>query len=172
MGLQLHVDLGTLSVKVSPSSPSIRLAFMFSGVSIVSAIFFGFFLCVDGVVGRTCGPYNNFTVIVRQVVDQPATWQGEYPLGRVLLGNSSYPLTVESFLDGCRRNQSLYNVMRLEQRYNLEEVIRIDPSEAVSVCVYVCAMSIHAFQLIPSLLEFVVEVGAFHLHVSHHRMPT
>ena len=110
---------------------------MFTGVCITSAVFFGFFICVNGVVGRTCSPYNNFTAIVRRVVDNPVTWLGEYPLGRALLGNRSYPLTVESFLDGCRLNQSLYNVMMLERRYDLEESVRIDPIEAVSVCVCV-----------------------------------
>lgn len=107
-----------------------KLAFMFTGVCITSAVFFGFFLCVNGVVGRACTPHNNFTAIMRWVVDNPATWLGEYPLGRALLGNSSYPLTVESFLDGCRLNRSLYNVMMLEQRYDLEESVRVDASEA------------------------------------------
>lgn len=118
--------------------PSLRLAFGFCAVCLISALSFGYFISVAGVMGRACGPQNNFSLIVKHVIDDQSTWKGEYPLGRVILQNPSYPLTVQLLLDSCRRNESLFMALHLAHRHNLEESVALGAAQRVNTacCLY------------------------------------
>ena len=75
------------------------------------------------------------------VVDNPFTWRGEYPFGRALLDDPHYPLTVQSVIDRCRTNHSLYVALSLEERgeeYVLEESIRVGEGQKVRHVPCVC----------------------------------
>ena len=96
-----------------------------------SAVFYGVFLCVVGVVNQGCGRHGNFSNIMQNVIDNNLSWGESYPLGAIILDNASYPLTVGGVLDGCRRNQSLFTVLHLEQQYNLLDIINIPENESV-----------------------------------------
>ena len=109
----------------------LRLAFWLYGISVVSAAFYGVFLCVVGVVDQGCGPHGNFSNIMQNVIDNNLSWGESYPLGAAILDNASYPLTMGGVLDGCRRNQSLFTVLHLEQQYNLFDIISIPENESV-----------------------------------------
>lgn len=109
-----------------------RLAFGFSAVCVVSAVFCGVFLCVVGVVDQGCGHHGNFSNLMRYVIDNNQTWGGTYPLGSAIFENGSYPLTVGSVLDGCHRNQPLYTVLQLVHRYNIDDIFDIPKNEEVS----------------------------------------
>lgn len=98
----------------------------------MSAVFFGVFLCVVGVVDQGCGRHGNFSSIIQHVIDNNQTWRESYPLGSAIFENGSYPLTVGSVMDGCRRNQSLFTVLQLQHRYNIDDIINIPESEGVS----------------------------------------
>ena len=87
-----------------------------------------------GVMGRGCGPQNNFSSIVEHVIDDKRTWRGEYPLGRMVLQDPLHPLTVQLVLDGCHRNKSLFVVLQLATRHNLTRIITVDPDKMVNVC--------------------------------------
>ena len=92
---------------------------------------FGFFLTVNGVLGRSCGRHNNFSLALTNIVDDTSSWNDGYPLGYWLVSNSSYPLTVGGVLDKCRRNLSLYEALELSARLDLNI---ISFSGQVGVC--------------------------------------
>ena len=96
-----------------------------------SAVFYGVFLCVVGVVDQGCGRHGNFSNIMQNVIDNNLSWGESYPLGAIILDNASYPLMVGGVLDGCHRNQSLFTVLHLEQQYNLLDIINIPENESV-----------------------------------------
>lgn len=109
-----------------------RLAFGFSIVCVVSAVFYGVFLCVVGVVDQGCGHHGNFSNLIRYVIDNNQTWGESYPLGSAIFENGSYPLTVGGVLDSCHRHQSLFTVLQLAHRYNIDDIIDIPETEEVS----------------------------------------
>ena len=121
------------------SFPTHRLAFSLSVVCVLSAAFSGFFLSVAGVMGKVCGNHNNFSELLNNVIDNPHTWSGDnpddnpfYPLASAVLDLPEFPLTVADTLDACRSNASLFRAFHLEQRYDLQERILLNPLERVS----------------------------------------
>ena len=120
-----------LYVHFVPFYVVIRLAFGFYGISVVSSIFYGVFLCVVGVMDEGCGIHGNFSNLMQNVIDNNQSWGESYPLGAAILGNTSYPLTVGGVLDGCHRNQSLFTVLQLDHQYNLSDIIDIPHNESV-----------------------------------------
>ena len=88
----------------------------------MSSVSFGVFLSMNGVLGPVCGTHNNFTMAIMNVIDNKDTWGGIFPLGLALIGNSSYPLTVQSVLDECRQNHSLYVSLQLVERLDLDAI--------------------------------------------------
>ena len=85
-----------------------------------------------GVMGRGCGPHSNFSSIVEHVIDDKHTWRDEYPLGRMVLQDRHHPLTLQLVLDGCHRNESLFVVLQLASRHNLERIIAVDSTRMVN----------------------------------------
>lgn len=79
-----------------------------------------------------CGRHGNFSEVMQYVIDNNQSWGNSFPLGTAVFENSSYPLTVGKVMDGCRRKQSLFNVLHLYNRYNLNDIIDIPESEGVS----------------------------------------
>ena len=110
----------------------------------MSAVFFGFFVCVSGVIGRSCDSKNDFSHLIGNVVDVPTTWNNTYPLGWALLENGSQRVTVSEVLDRCERGRSLYVVFDLEKRYSLDEFC-ISQGDMVCLCTY---MSMDKLKLI------------------------
>ena len=100
----------------------------------LSAAFSGFFLSVAGVMGKVCGSHNNFSELLENVIDSPYTWSDHafYPLASVILDQPKFPLTVAETLNACRLNASLFRAFHLEQQYDLEEHIWLNPQERVS----------------------------------------
>jgi hypothetical protein len=103
---------------------------------VLSAAFSGFFLSVAGVMGKVCGNHNNFSELLNNVIDNPHTWSGDnpddnpfYPLASTVLDLPEFPLTVADTLDACRSNASLFRAFHLEQRYDLQERILLNPLE-------------------------------------------
>ena len=111
----------------------LRLAFGFSSLCLISSVFFGVFLCLVGVIDQGCGRHGNFSNLMQHVVDNNQTWGATYPLGAAILDNASYPLTVSGVMDGCRRNQSLFTVLQLDNRYHLDDIINISSNDSVSI---------------------------------------
>ena len=97
----------------------------------MSAVFYGVFLCMVGVVDQGCGRHGNFSNIMLNVIDNNQSWRESYPLGATIMHNASYPLTVSGVLNGCRRNRSLFTVLQLEHQYNLSDIINIPENESV-----------------------------------------
>ena len=54
------------------------------------------------------------------LLDNPQVWRGAYPLGSLLLGNSSANLTLNSMLRACAGGGSMYGVFQL--RYPLHQI--------------------------------------------------
>lgn len=109
-----------------------RLSFMLTGVSVVSAVFYGVSLVLAGGTGQSCNPNRNFSELLRLVIDDNQTWGGVYLLGQAVLGNASYPLTFGRVLEGCRLNNSLYSTLELDAVFDLEQDIHISAAEQVS----------------------------------------
>ena len=86
-------------------------------------------------MGKVCGNHNNFSEVLKNVIDAPFTWSEReapfYPLADLLLNKSEYPLIVGNTLNDCRSNVSLFHAFHLEQRYDLEERIWLSQYDKV-----------------------------------------
>lgn len=121
-----------------------RVSFSLLGVSLLTALCFGFFLTLAGPMGRSCGHHGNFSDLLSNVVDHSESWTGSYPLGWALIRNSSYPLTVADLLESCRDNNSLYEALQLSAREDLN-LAEISFSMDVSPLYIICYNSLDVF---------------------------
>jgi len=110
-----------------------RVSLLLIVVCFISSALFGLFISLVGVLSESCGRHGNFSSVLSNVVDQPQSWGNTYPLGGLLLENTSFPLTLAGSIDRCRDNQSLYRAIRLDARNSLSD---IEFSAEVSGCGY------------------------------------
>ncbi len=103
---------------------------MLTGVCVTCAFSGATCLVIAGGVGQTCRPDNDLSQVLKEVVDNAATWRGSYLLGKAVLGNASYPLTFEEVLQSCRENQSLYEALKLRRVVDLDMYLA-PPGEAL-----------------------------------------
>ena len=56
-------------------------------------------------------------------MDEPGGIFDDYFLGRTLLDNGSIPLTFSGVLEGCRENGASYTVLKLYEKFDLNETV-------------------------------------------------
>ena len=83
--------------------------------------------------------------LLAYVIDSEKTWEGEYPLARMVLGNPYYHLVYQDVLTGCSHGDNIYTVLDLEQ--NNYSVTNYHPVTntlvrtvclSVSICLSLC----------------------------------
>lgn len=69
---------------------------------------------------KTCGIFVDETIF-SEVLDNPANFDGEYPLAEAVLDNANLTLTVQSIFAHCRNGDTLWTALELDLRENLTE---------------------------------------------------
>jgi hypothetical protein len=88
-------------------------------INLITAIVF----LLSSMTGETCDAVTS-GAILDKLIDNPETFDGKYPLGKVV-GNDTYPLLVRDVLDGCRNNEAIWTVLHLDLRKNISETLDI-----------------------------------------------
>ena len=125
--------LGTISLTTLLFHFFLRLSFTLTAICVISALSAAACLVIAGGVGQSCHPHGNLSHVLQLVVDDTSTWRGSYLLGQAIQGNSSFPLTFEKFLGSCRRNDSLYQVLKLDQKFYLDAYFSLPSTAMVNV---------------------------------------
>jgi hypothetical protein len=73
-------------------------------------------------ISQTCGESSDFEELTDHFIDSPDVWNGGYPLGSLLLGNSSATITLSSMKDICERGGSLFEAYQLRGFYSFTHV--------------------------------------------------
>eukprot|EP00050_Salpingoeca_kvevrii_P008800 m.305189 g.305189 ORF g.305189 m.305189 type:complete len:1512 (-) comp17600_c0_seq1:212-4747(-) len=85
----------------------------------------GFLWLFSTMSGKTCDIFVE-EALWNKVVDNPAIYDGEYPLAKAILNNGSLSLKVSDVLHGCRANEGLWSVLQLDQRINLTKELDLE----------------------------------------------
>ena len=70
-------------------------------------------------------------------LDSPRVWNGGYPLGSLLLGNKSAPLTLSSMQNACEMGGSLYEAYQLTGFYSFNHTNGLHEELVCSHCIKV-----------------------------------
>ena len=87
-------------------------------LNILTALFFIF-----GTMGTKTCPYIANDKVFTKILDNPANFNNEYILGKLVLNNASYPLTSESVVQACRNDASIWQAVQLSNRFNLTSIL-------------------------------------------------
>ena len=100
-------------------------------LNLFTGIFFAF-----GAFGTKICPLFTEDELFTKIIDVPANFNNEYILGKAVLGNASYPLTVKSVLDNCRADATLWQSLQLTKRLNLTNLLDIQHKFNITTDLY------------------------------------